>query len=279
MLLNYEAAELSVGDSVLFVYVPDMYSQYNEAESGLIAMINYKNGYTIYADNAWKDMVVDPEDEDWWVLENAVFEGAAVQMAHGNQISAIEPENITAFIDNDFAELSEGDSVLFIFRPSMANAYNPAESGLQAIVTYKNGYALKSTWSEGEIYWKNMEKQDEDTYIIENVVFDGKDVSIVNENVIRVIKVENIKAYLLPGYEDATLEEGDKIVFIYTPSEYNRYDETQPGLSALITSKASQGVTNVEAEVKAVKIIKNGQFYILKNGKTYNAAGALVEKY
>ena len=279
-LLNYDAAELAAGDSVLFVFDPEMFNQYDETQSGLIAMINFKAGYAVKAGDTWKNMTVDPEDEDWWTLENIEFDGKDVQLAHNSEIRAIKPESINAFIDYDFAELSVGDTVIFVYRPSMYNSYNKdVESGMQAMISFKNGYALRSIWTAGEpASWKNMTMQDEDTYVIEDVVFDGKDVSLVSGNEIRTIKVENIKAYLLPDYEDAVLAEGDKIIFMYTPSEYNHYDETQSGLSALITEKIGSGFDIIMGSDENVKkVLINGQFFIIRNGNTYNAAGVLVK--
>ena len=36
-------------------------------------------------------------------------------------------------------------------------------------------------------------------------------------------------------------------------------------------------IDNTEAEVKAVKVIRNGQLFIEKNGVIYNAQGAVVK--
>ena len=36
-------------------------------------------------------------------------------------------------------------------------------------------------------------------------------------------------------------------------------------------------VENTEAEVKAVKVVENGQMFILKGGVKYNAQGAIVK--
>ena len=170
---------------------------------------------------------------------------------------------------------------MFLFNPEMYNQYNEKESGLMAMINYKKGYALKSTWEENEVYWKNMEKLDVDTFIIENVIFDGKDVSIVNGNEIRDIKVENIQAYLLPDYSETELAEGDEITFMYVPSKFNRDDETQSGLSALVSNKIPQGVENVQGDevqdTKSMKVMKNGVIYILRNNNTYNVNGVLVK--
>ena len=281
MLPSYDEAVLEAGDSVVFMYTPSEYNQYDETESGLNALILKKHGYAIKVGSVWNELTVDPEDADWWTLENALYIGGNVKInnfAGDKGARSIKPENIKTYINYEDAELSAGDSVMFIFRPSLVNAYDETESGLNAMITNKAGYALKSTWGEKNASWKNMYKQDEDTYIIENVVFDGKDVVLLNGTEFRTIKVENIKAYLLPSYDDAVLEAGDSIVFMYTPSEYNRYDETQSGLSALIIKKhEAEGFEAIEAAGKAVKVLQNGQLFIIRDEKVYNAAGVVVK--
>jgi hypothetical protein len=123
-----------------------------------------------------------------------------------------------------------------------------------------------------------MVMKDEDTYLLDSVTFDGKDVALVKGNEIRTIKVENIPAYILPSYEETVLAEGDFIAFMYTPSEYASMDPKKPGLNALIIEQhKTEGFEFVEVSEKAVKVIMNGQFYIIKNGKAYNATGVVVE--
>ena len=276
--MNYDFATLAKGDSALFIYVPDMYNMFDEKESGMMAMINYKKGYAFKTGKVWEDMTKDEGD---YVTDNTLFDGNAVQIFHESEIKTIKPENIQTFINNDRAQLTKGDSAMFLFNPEMYNQYNEKESGLMAMINYKKGYALKSTWEENEVYWKNMEKLDVDTFIIENVIFDGKDVSIVNGNEIRDIKVENIQAYLLPDYSETELAEGDEITFMYVPSKFNRDDETQSGLSALVSNKIPQGVENVQGDevqdTKSMKVMKNGVIYILRNNNTYNVNGVLVK--
>jgi hypothetical protein len=255
-----------------------MENRYNEKESGLNALITFKNGFALKNGAAWKNMTVDPEDEDWWTLENEAVNGNEIALIGGNKIRTITIEHIGAYINYEDAELSAGDTVMFVFRPSMENRYNVEESGMFAHITFKNGYALKSTWGGEFASWKNMVMQDEDTYILENVLADGQEVGLVNGNQIRSILNENIPAYLLPSYEDAVLEAGDLVVFMYTPSEYSAYDPTYSGLSALIVSKHSaQGVEAVQTAEKAVKVIMNGQLFIIRDGKTYNASGVVVK--
>ena len=280
MLPSYEEAVLEAGDIVVFMYTPSDYAAMDPSKPGLNALIIKKHGYALKVGGEWNELTVDAEDADWWTLEKAQFDGNDVKINNfaGNKgARTIKPENIKAYINYDDAELSAGDSVMFIFRPSLVNQYDEKESGLNAMITNKAGYALKSTWGEENASWKAMAKQDEDTYILENVLFDGDDIVILNGAAPRTIKPENIAAYLLPSYEEAVLEAGDLVVFMYTPSEYASMDPSKPGLSALILEKHTEtGIGNLETETKAVKVIMNGQFYIIKNGKTYNASGAVV---
>jgi hypothetical protein len=280
-MLNFEDAPIAAGDSVLFAYDPEEYSAYDETKSGLSAIINFKKGAAIRYQGEWKEMTVDPEDDDWFTFEKALFDGENVQIANGHEISSIKPENISAYINYEDAVLTKGDSVFFIFRPSMVNHYNEKESGLFAHITKKVGYALRGTWGEKVASWKNMildAEQEDETYVLDNVLFDGKDVSIVSEEGIRTIKVENIIALMKEDYTEAVLEEGDLVMFVYTPDTYSHYDETQSGLAALIIKKKeATGVDNINVDTKAVKVMVNGQMLIIKNGKTYNVNGMLVK--
>lgn len=53
---------------------------------------------------------------------------------------------------------------------------------------------------------------------------------------------------------------------------------TQSGLSALIVEKHQEsGIDNAVVETKVVKMIQNGQLFIISNGKVYNATGAVVK--
>lgn len=53
---------------------------------------------------------------------------------------------------------------------------------------------------------------------------------------------------------------------------------TQSGLLALIVEKHQEtGIDNAVVETKVVKMIQNGQLFIISNGKVYNATGAVVK--
>ena len=279
--INLDAAELSAGDTVMFIFRPSLENKYNEKESGLQALINWKNGYALHHANVWKNLVdEDAVDHDWWILEDVAFDGNDVAIVSGKEIRQIKVENINAYINLENAELAAGDSVMFIFRPSLVNRYDEKESGLQALIGFKKGYAIFGEWSKEDKSWKDMTEKEE-FFVLENVVFDGNDVKLVNASVIRTIKVENIAVSLLDPTQggEAKLEKDDVVIFKYTPSKYDKDDATKSGLEAIIVEKnKQQGLFDIDVENnKTMKMMVNGQLFIINNGKVYNVNGVLVK--
>ena len=45
----------------------------------------------------------------------------------------------------------------------------------------------------------------------------------------------------------------------------------------LVPQGSASAISNTAIDTKAMKIIRNGQLFIIKNGKTYNALGAEVK--
>jgi hypothetical protein len=234
--VDADFAELSAGDSVIFVYDPENYASMDPKKSGLSAVITKKAGYAIKIGEEWKNLIVDAEDDDWWTIEGIKFDGKPVQILHDKKITSIKPENIAAFINYDAAQLSEGDSVMFIFRPSLVNQYDEKQSGLQAMITKKNGYAIRGTWGEAQASWKNMEDDKDGAFFVDHVLFDGQNVQVIAGKEIYNIKPENIKA---ADYTDneVILEAGDSVLFSFNPEYRSAYDEKESGLSALILKK------------------------------------------
>ena len=278
--IDNEFAELAAGDSVIFIYDPETYASMDPKQSGLSAMITKKNGYAIKRGGEGKNFIQDTEDEDWWVIENVLFNGKAVQIAAGTEIIKIAPENIQAYINMDEAELSAGDSVTFIFRPSLVNAYNPKESGLYAHITKKNGYAIRGTWGEKAASWKNMVKFDEESFVLDSVMFDGQNIQFASEEGIRVIKVENIKAMLADYTADAELEAGDFVLFSYTPDTYSHYDETKSGMMALIYDKHGYALRSNfgEGTTWAPMVQKDSDTYIIE-GVLFNGMDVEINNF
>ena len=59
-------------------------------------------------------------------------------------------------------------------------------------------------------------------------------------------------------------------------TKYNTTPEFAKGCTFVILNDISTAVVNTEAGVKAVKVMENGQIFIIKNGVKYNAQGAVV---
>ena len=77
---------------------------------------------------------------------------------------------------------------------------------------------------------------------------------------------------------------GDVVITFYIPDATNpqegNNDKVGPSMGRInkivFTANGSTAIDNTEAEVKAVKVIENGQLFIIKNGVKYSAQGAVV---
>ena len=64
---------------------------------------------------------------------------------------------------------------------------------------------------------------------------------------------------------------------VLTPGKYDFYYKVDVDKVYIGVSSSSTAVDNVTVEVKAVKVIRNGQLYILRDGVMYNAVGQIAE--
>ncbi|MBO4249936.1 MAG: DUF4957 domain-containing protein [Paludibacteraceae bacterium] len=158
------------------------------------------------------------------------------------------------------------DSMAIIFpEPTLANGYY--------LVGEFNGVEAwgVADLSADKMLVKNTEALG-DEYMI-------SDVALVAGDALKVVKVEwdAIKEYL-PAESNYTVDadhQGTKIIY-FRPNKdggsdwfYNTiYIEANGGGSA---------IDNTEASMKAVKMIENGQLYIIKNGVKFNAIGEVVK--
>ena len=123
---------------------------------------------------------------------------------------------------------------------------DPSKPGLSAIMVRKyvapvvyDKYYLKHNFDGENWEWKEMTMQDEDTYILENIVIRSEYFNLntaASDEGSRDINLANIKGYL-PDYSEVTLGVLDTVVFMYTPSEYASMDPSKPGLSAIMVRK------------------------------------------
>ena len=77
------------------------------------------------------------------------------------------------------------------------------------------------------------------------------------------------------GYKAASVTAGNEVV---VPVE-NVYSFVMPGQEVTVsaTFDVATAIENTEAETKAVKVVRDGQLLIQKNGVLYNAQGAIVK--
>ena len=77
------------------------------------------------------------------------------------------------------------------------------------------------------------------------------------------------------GYKAASVTAGNEVV---VPVE-NVYSFVMPGQEVTVsaTFDVATAIDNTEATVKAVKVVRDGQLFIQKNGVLYNAQGAIVK--
>lgn len=76
--------------------------------------------------------------------------------------------------------------------------------------------------------------------------------------------------------EDAAPKVGDVVEVTGNLTKYNTTPEFAKGCTYVILDDISTAIVNTEAGVKAVKVMENGQIFIIKNGVKYNAQGAVV---
>ncbi len=76
--------------------------------------------------------------------------------------------------------------------------------------------------------------------------------------------------------EDAAPKVGDVVEVTGNLTKYGTTPEFAKGCTFVILNDISTAVVNTEAGVKAVKVMENGQIFIIKNGVKYNAQGAVV---
>ena len=76
--------------------------------------------------------------------------------------------------------------------------------------------------------------------------------------------------------EEAAPKVGDVVEVTGNLTKYGTTPEFAKGCTYVILDDISTAVVNTEAGVKAVKVMENGQIFIIKNGVKYNAQGAVV---
>jgi len=102
----------------------------------------------------------------------------------------------------------------------------------------------------------------------ENGKVEGWTIAFPNETVALTVTPDE-------GYKVASVTAGNEAV---VPVE-DVYSFVMPGTPVTVsaTFSAATAIENTEAEMKAVKVVRNGQLFIMKNGALYNMQSAIVK--
>ena len=81
-------------------------------------------------------------------------------------------------------------------------------------------------------------------------------------------------------WEDSSIEPTSvgtqKYNVVFTPTDTENYETVTVEVEIVVEDKAT-GYEELQTGVKAVKVIRNGQVLILREGKIYNLSGQVVE--
>ena len=122
------------------------------------------------------------------------------------------------------------------------------------------------------------------TGTVENIVMDKDDNTKYNKygNFDLVDETGSVYVYgLLTAdgksgqFIEMDIDEGDELTVKAIYTEYNSQPQAKNAIFVSV-KKNPTAINNTNAEVKAVKVIRNGQMFIEKNGVLYNAQGAQV---
>ncbi len=207
-----------------------------------------------------------------------------------------EVTTIYSFDGTNAKEATESGATAVVVNPDVKN--NVAFTGQKGNYCYKLGKTLKAVEAQLDSFYVAIElaeplkggekitvgafralKADEDP--AEKVATLGIDF---NENGLTATKDVNV-TYVIAEY---FIENGTpKDVELTVPAEaagkkyirvYRQTGKTAAYVNKLVITSEEEptAVENAEAEVKAVKVVENGQLVIIKNGVRYNAAGAAL---
>lgn len=125
-------------------------------------------------------------------------------------------------------------------------------------------YFIKNNWNGGNWTWQQMTLEEDGITYSYQGVFGGTGVNINTE-------ADDSEALWFPidqwhftalGYEPAA---GDEILF--------EYDSQESTITATFKGKSGLETITIKSENNSLKVMMNGQLYIIRDGKTYNACG------
>ena len=148
---------------------------------------------------------------------------------------------------------ADDESDTFTFNSRLKMRGKSTKDARQIIIPVKKNDVV-------EIFAQSGNKDDERTFEVAQTQWDGSAKGTEFKNVL------NTK---LSKFDYTAAADGN--IYIWCPGKEVNF------FAFRITSDSETGMENTEAAIKSVKVVENGQLFIIKNGVKYNATGAIVK--
>lgn len=184
------------------------------------------------------------------------------------------PAGVTGNNDNNiiFTLAEAGDVVVTFSAEKITITGNFEASDTPVEVSYVL-MGVKGDWANGIAMTKNERAESEEYILIGQTIAEGDSVKVVRlENGTAKHWCGNVK----DGCKELVLENTVNDNIVLAPGVYDFYYDVEADQIWIATSVHS-AIDNVAVEVKAIKVIRNGQMYILRDGVMYNALGQMAE--
>lgn len=240
---------------------------------------------TLFKDNAWKSDAIAMTGADGVYTHTftAVEAGVECQLkvtdgtwdaSWGFSDLTTVPAGVTGNNDNNiiFTLAEAGDVVVTFSAEKITITGNFEASDTPVEVSYVL-MGVNDDWSVGIAMTKNEGADNEEYMLLGQTISEGDSV--------KVVRLENGEAKHWCGNVKegvtVTITPDDKMGnIILTPGAYDFYYDVAADAIWIAVSTQS-AINNVAVENRAVKIIRNGQMFILHDGMMYNIVGQIAE--
>ena len=239
----------------------------------------------LFKDNAWKSDAIAMTGADGVYTHTftAVEAGVECQLkvtdgtwdaSWGFSDLTTVPAGVTGNNDNNiiFTLAEAGDVVVTFSAEKITITGNFEASDTPVEVSYVL-MGVKGDWANGIAMIKNESAESEEYILIGQTIAEGDSVKVVRlENGTAKHWCGNVK----DGCKELVLENTVNDNIVLAPGVYDFYYDVEADQIWIAISVYS-AIDNVAVEVKAIKVIRNGQMYILRDGVMYNALGQMAE--
>lgn len=250
--------------------------------TGSFAPIETYDYYVVGSFNGWNTADVAYgmiKDGDVYKKEVTFAAAAEFKICNGTWDAAWGAQNLGG---KKYAELEGEDNIKLKEEKTFTIIFNPT----QHLITFEGltseevnvTYVLMGVggdWKVGVPMIKNEKAEGEEYMLI------GQ--TITASDSVKVVKLVNGEAKHYCGNvkddcKELVLENKVNDNIVLAPGVYDfYYDVAADAIWIVVSSSDPSAVGNVIVEKKAVKVIRNGQMYILRDGVMYNAIGQIAE--